>query len=178
MATFRNHSCALATFGILLAASYVAAACASAPRPREAQRCEIAEDHPALTNALTPVYRDCDVDVAASARETPLSYTPSAVPRTSTCLYAEALFIVNVDGRPEPGSIEIVRNNDPALGGQLASAVRGWRYTPAQKDGQPVRQLVRSMRAMAIAVTAVPAGVVPSASRTQSRSAARAACPS
>lgn len=163
----------------LLAASTLLVACSSAPREANASRkCSVAADDPVLAASPQPLFRDCDVDVRAVPQDTRVNSMASrAVPLQSGCIFAEVELVVDTEGRPEPASIRIVRTNDPALASDVQGAARSWRYSPAMKDGQPVRQLVRSMRAIAVSTTRVTAGTVPSSASMSNRTPARNACP-
>ncbi len=61
--------------------------------------------------------------------------------------------MVGTDGRPEPGTVRLLRSNDSALGLALLQSVPEWTYEPARREGAPVRQLVRERRSVALAVT-------------------------
>ncbi len=52
-------------------------------------------------------------------------------------------FVVNAEGRVEPGSIRVIRAEHPALGEQTRRAAADFRFRPAQKGNRNVRQLVQ-----------------------------------
>ncbi len=56
-----------------------------------------------------------------------------------------AQYVVGVDGRVEPGSIAILFASDSRLAEPAKVAARETTYHPAQRDGRPVRQVVRSI---------------------------------
>jgi TonB family protein len=49
----------------------------------------------------------------------------------------EMAVLVQVDGAPGP-DVRIIKSLDPDLDQQAIKAVRGWRFKPGTKDGQPV----------------------------------------
>ena len=52
-------------------------------------------------------------------------------------------FVVNAEGRVEPGSIRIIRAEHPDLGEQTRRAAAEFRFRPARKGNSNVRQLVQ-----------------------------------
>jgi TonB family protein len=53
-----------------------------------------------------------------------------------------AEFIVDVDGRVEPGTLGIVSSTHPLFADAVRRTVTGANFVPALRDGKPVRQLV------------------------------------
>jgi hypothetical protein len=114
-----------------------------------------------------PLFRECGVDTPARAVETPFDYRPSVrmEPRPQagvTCYEAEIRFVVGLDGRPEPETIQLIRANNPALGQSLVRSVATWRYSPARLQGMPVRQIVTERRGVGVRVTVSRDGTPPS----------------
>jgi TonB family protein len=52
-------------------------------------------------------------------------------------------FVVDQRGQPELGSFKILRSPDEAAAERARNAFPRWRFTPALRDGCPVRQLVQ-----------------------------------
>lgn len=52
-------------------------------------------------------------------------------------------FVVNTDGAVEVNTIKVLRSTQDAFTDAVRTALAGMRFTPATKDGQPVRQLVQ-----------------------------------
>jgi hypothetical protein len=127
------------------------AACASHPEGRTARDCLLAAADSAFLGTA-PLYRDCAVDRPAEAVRTPLSVTPNIRPAgAATCFRAEVMFVVGPDGRPEPGTIKLVRSSGgSSFTEAVLASVPGWTYSPAMLDGQAVRQLVTERRAAAV----------------------------
>jgi hypothetical protein len=148
-----------------LAAIPLAAACASAGGAAGARgECLLsAEDSVYLSGG--PVFRDCAVDQAArlTTPNAPIDYRPSASARSGNraCWLAELQFVVNAAGVPEKETAKIVRTTDPGFAEAVLSSLPSWRYRPAEKEGIPVRQIVRERRAIALAVVAVGSGQSP-----------------
>ena len=149
------------TFGywvVTTFASSVMLACAGNPGPSSGERCALAAADTVYL-AAGPVYRDCAVDVRAriiGQRASPTDYRPTATPsRGDRCIAAEVQFVVDPQGVPEAGTARVVRADDPALGEALLRVLPQWRYSPAQKDGTAVRQIVRERSAIAIGFTVV-----------------------
>lgn len=144
---------------ILLLATLGALACASAGGAA-AQRsaCGLRPSDSSFA-AAGHVYRDCGVDTKAQAvnPSARIDFQPSTRGVTN-CYSAEVEFVVNAAGFPEVSTARVVRANDPSFGEAVLAAVRTWRYQPAIKNGQPVRQIVDERRAAQTAVVVVPAG--------------------
>ena len=151
MKSFRY--CVATTF-----AAAVMIACAGNPGPSSGERCALAAADTVYL-ATGPVYRDCAVDVRAriiGQRAAPTDYRPTATPaRGDRCIVAEVQFVVDPQGVPEAGTARVVRADDPGLGEAVLRVLPQWRYSPAQKDGSAVRQIVRERSAIAIAFTVV-----------------------
>ena len=96
-----------------------------------------------------PVYLACAVDQAARVER---EYLPSVLqpPAGRTCLSAAFAFVVDEAGAPEGPTIRVERTNDPAFAQAIASVIPSCRYRAAQVSGQPVRQIVRVVKQVAI----------------------------
>jgi hypothetical protein len=140
--------------------AFTFAACASNPAQSAGGDCTLSAADSAHAS-VAPVYRDCAVDTPAKAIIAPLNFSPATGVRTApgvTCYRAEVRFVVGVDGRPEAGTVQLVRTNLSSLGHSLLQSVPGWQYAPAVRDGVPVRQIVQESRAVASVVTVTTSG--------------------
>ena len=110
-----------------------------------------------------PVYRQCDVDVAARAE--PVSVHPDYMPSPrERCVSAEFEFVVGTDGMPEVDAIRLVSSSNASFAESIRRVIPSLRYRPAQKGGVAVRQLTRfSMMARASVSGARSAPPPPSA---------------
>lgn len=135
--------------------------------PQGAQsRCRAADT---LQSVPTGVYRACEVDqeVRPRGRTNPTQWEPS-VPGIKDCYMAVVGFVVDEQGIPQPQTARIIRTNDPSFAGAILDALPSWRYSPAVKDGQPVRQWLEYRNSAAVIRVAA-------ASLSEARSKARAA---
>jgi hypothetical protein len=109
-----------------------------------------------------PVYRDCAVDRKARLLESSVhvNYQPTIrQPAGSVqCYYAEIHLVADASGRPELETARLGRTNEPNWGQAVLASVQNWRFEPALKNGEPVRQIVLERRVTALAVTVVRAG--------------------
>lgn len=111
--------------------------------------------------AAGPVFRDCAVDRRASllVANPRIDFQP---PRAVTnCYSAEVEFVVDTNGTPEMQTAHIVRATDQSFGQAVLTAVAGWRYHPAERDGHRVRQIVEDRRAAQSVVAVRPADSPP-----------------
>jgi hypothetical protein len=67
-------------------------------------------------------------------------------------------FVVDVRGIPELETARVVQSNEPSFGQAVLATLANWRYEPAQKQGEAVRQIVRERRAVGFAVTVAATG--------------------
>ena len=147
---------------ILTAGIVAVLGCASAGGGSGARRagCELGRSDSVFA-ATGPVFRDCAVDGKASllVANRRIDFQP---PRAVTnCYSAEVEFVVDTNGTPEMQAASIVRTTDQSFGQAVLTAVAGWRYKPAERDGHRVRQIVEDRR-MAQSVVAIrPAGSPP-----------------
>lgn len=136
----------------LIPAAALATACASSPaRTADAGACELTAADSAFL-AGGPLYRDCGVDRPAEMVRGSVDFSPPGNPRRDECFNAEVEFIVDRDGRPEHGTVRLVRTSHPPFADAVVSSVPGWSYTPAQRNGATVRQVVRERRVLAVRV--------------------------
>jgi hypothetical protein len=121
----------------------------------------------ALTNrdstylARGPVYRDCAVDDKAQliTNNTRFDFQPAA--SDNGCLAAEVEFVVDTLGKPEMGSVQVVRATTRAFGDAVAAAVPSFLYQPARVAGVRVRQIVSERRSVIVGRVVVPMGSAP-----------------
>lgn len=106
------------------------------------------------------VYRGCDVDNPAHAVQVAVRPDYQAA-RGESCLNAEFEFVVGRDGTPEVETARLVRTNNSRYAESLKRLLPTLRYTPAKKDGEPVRQVVRWSYAMVAVVTSSRSGGSP-----------------
>ncbi|MDF1501546.1 TonB family protein [Roseisolibacter sp. H3M3-2] len=114
------------------------------PRRKGPKKVYTAEDLAALVASAT-VFTADQVDQAAAADSTnPIApYYPDALRRARTAGDAVVEFVVDTAGVPELGTVGIVAASHPAFGVAARDAVSSARFSPAVKDGKPVRQLVQ-----------------------------------
>ncbi len=147
---------------ILTAGALAALACASAGGGPGAKRegCGLRASD-SVYAATGPVYRDCAVDSKASllVANQRIDFQP---PRAATACYsADVEFVVDANGSPEMQTARIVRSTDQSFGQAVLTAVAGWRYKPAEREGHRVRQIVEDRRMAQSVIVAVPAGSPP-----------------
>jgi hypothetical protein len=150
-----------------LLGAWVVAGCASGGAGTTAQSapCDL-RGRDSVFAAAGPVYRECAVDVAArfvAADQRP-EFEPKMPPR-SECLYVDLQFVVSPTGKAELSTARIERTNDDNYADGMKANLASWRYDPAMRGGQPVRQIVLEHRfvLLAVSVTRVPAGSTPPA---------------
>ena len=106
-----------------------------------------------------PVFQVCGVDKEAQ-RKGARPIVRYELPAGQHCVAAVVEFIVNADGNVSSGSVRVVRTSDETFARQVARRMERTRYSPAQKGGEPVRQVVRdtlSIREVAYIPGASPA---------------------
>jgi hypothetical protein len=144
---------------LFIRASLVAvSACAMLAARASAQDCgPIAVDSVLASDG--PVFQACGVDKAAQ-RKGARPIVRYELPSGQHCVAAVVEFIVNVDGNVSSGSVRVVRTSDETFARQVVRRIERARYSPAQKGGVPVRQVVRdtlSIREVAYVPGASPA---------------------
>ena len=92
--------------------------------------------------ALGQVYRDCDVDRMATRIATG-AHPDLAGVTARPCMSADVEFVVDENGRVISAPVVVVRATSTEFGDAIAATVGSWRYQPAEKDGHPVRQIVK-----------------------------------
>jgi len=102
--------------------------------------CEVAAADSDLLAAGT-VYPRCAVDVPARPLNTQVQRS-STHAAESSCLRLDYRLVVSPEGRPEPGSLKILRSGSAELESAVLRSVSAWTYTPALLNGEPVRQIV------------------------------------
>jgi hypothetical protein len=100
-----------------------------------------------------PIYLDCEVDRKVELRggEPRLDFAPSGTPRMG-CLKAEFEFVVDTLGIPEVMTLRTKNGNDRDLEEAVRNAIPLLRFTPAQLEGRPVRQLLVYKRVAVISI--------------------------
>ena len=133
--------------------------CGSAARPGTGQSCALRSRDSAYAVA-GPVYRDCAVDRPARQTNNDIrpDWRPSSPAPRNGCYFAELQFVVDAAGRPERGTVNIVRTNDQTFADAWLTTVPNWRFEPAVRGGVPVRQIVDSRKTVMTSVVVVPAG--------------------
>jgi hypothetical protein len=108
-----------------------------------------------------PVYRDCAVD--EKARIVMQGSRPDFRPAQArnACYKVELEYVVGLTGIPEVETARIVHATDQQFARAVLAVVGTQTYTPARRDGQPVRQIINYQQAMTTIVAVVPAGTTP-----------------
>lgn len=88
-----------------------------------------------------PVFAACEVDRAARLQRAARVSGPH-FPAGVRCLVAEFEFVVDTRGTPVLSTARLLSASTPEFGATVRNSLPRWRYAPAQRDGQPVRQLV------------------------------------
>jgi TonB family protein len=100
-------------------------------------------DTAVLEIAGRPAYRPCSVDRPVLLR--PDSPRPRLPPSASGSIQGArvlAEFVVDEQGRVEPGTAEILASPDSSLTQAVWAVLPELRFTPAERDGRRVRQQV------------------------------------
>jgi hypothetical protein len=149
------------TMGAIIISGAVLAACGSAPRAGGGADCLLADDDSTFL-AGGPVFRECAVDEPARERRRipPTGFRPQTPPAGGgmKCYLVELEFVVDTNGMPETKTARVRRSTDTNYTDAVLTTLAQWRYSPAKKDGMPVRQIVRETSAAAVGVTVVRAG--------------------
>jgi hypothetical protein len=104
-------------------------------------------------------YPACAVDRPAKKRnDLRPFFRPDDTAVGTKCYRTELEFVVDTAGRPEPGDVRVVGGDSPELADAVRQALPGLRYSPAMRDGQPVRQWVRFKWVMATRVVVTRGG--------------------
>ncbi|MDP1858904.1 MAG: hypothetical protein Q8K82_09545 [Gemmatimonadaceae bacterium] len=114
-----------------------------------------------------PVYLACQVDREAKPRgiapRIDWSPSPSEL-RDGSCFRAEYQFVVDTLGIPDVRTVRDVGSTTSSFQQAARDAIPRLRYSPALRNGTPVRQLVSHTQSAAIrrVITSSPAGSPPS----------------
>ena len=90
----------------------------------------------------TPVFTECGVERQATVqgRQPTMDFTPR--PPVRDCYTVAVAVVVDERGVPVPTTVRVVRSNDSQFAQAFVNTLPSWRFTPAVKDGLPVKQLV------------------------------------
>jgi hypothetical protein len=118
------------------------------------------------TTPSSPVYRDCHTDHAAKVRGTParIDWQPDrSETRDGACFVAEFEYVVDTTGVPDLSTLHMRRSTNPGFSDAVRTRIATLRFTPAERDGRPVRQLVewREKAGMRVVVSSFPGGGAP-----------------
>jgi hypothetical protein len=99
------------------------------------------------------VYTECGVDRPARelGRQPRMDFGPR--PPFKECYNAVVAVVIDERGSTVPASARIVRTNDTEFAQAFLNTIPGWRFTPAQKDGLPVKQVVQIGQGLMVRVT-------------------------
>lgn len=89
-----------------------------------------------------PVFRECGVDRQAKprGRQPRMDFNPR--PPIKECYSAVVAVVIDERGSPVPATAKVIRTNDADFAQAFLNAIPAWRFTSAQKDGMPVKQVV------------------------------------
>ncbi|HYD53152.1 MAG TPA: hypothetical protein VEA99_11010 [Gemmatimonadaceae bacterium] len=130
------------------------------------RRARCAPVHESLL-ALGPVHAECDVDARARLRGQParVNFSPGrAAAMRGSCYEARFELVVDERGMPDSRLVRVVRGNNTEFTEAARASVLADRYTPALKDGAPVRSVVKAER-MIMTVVVRSNGPPPMATR-------------
>lgn len=100
-------------------------------------------DTAVLEIAGRPAYRACSVDSPVYLRpDSPRAGVSPALRSGFRGGRVLARFVVDETGRVEPGTAEILASSDTSLTRAVWTVLPALRFTPAERDGRPVRQQV------------------------------------
>jgi|SRR5690349_20754225 len=90
-----------------------------------------------------PAYRPCSVDRPVYLRQdSPRPQVPASAPRGLKNARVMVEFVVDESGKVELQTARIVVSADPSLSDAVRAVLPDLRFTPAERDGQHVRQQV------------------------------------
>lgn len=137
---------------VLIAVLVLASLAGSAAAQRRGGRC-IGAPPDTTTTGPNTIYRSCDVDRAAKlTKSVRPAFDPDTEHPVPQCVRAEVEFVVGVDGIPETSGAHVVSGNSTVLADAVIAALPGFRYTPAVRDGLPVRQWARFKWSISVSV--------------------------
>jgi hypothetical protein len=130
-------TCLALAFGCAGRASNATTGVAQAASARRAS-CQAVDSSFALGG---PVFRDCGVDreAAVRGRQPPMDFNPRAIRDCNSVVVA---VVVDERGAPVPATAKVIRTNDSEFAQAFLNTIPAWQFTPAQKDGMPVKQVV------------------------------------
>jgi hypothetical protein len=88
-----------------------------------------------------PVFRECGVDREARVRgrQPRMDFNPRSI---KACYNVVVVVVIDERGAPVPATAKVVRTNDSEFAQAFLSTLPAWDFTPAEKDGMPVMQVV------------------------------------
>ena len=90
------------------------------------------------------VYDRCEVDRSARRLSAFFRRTPQVTPTASQpCLEVALEFVVGPDGRVLPAPLVATATNSPRFAKEILGRYGEWRFSPAVRKGEKVRQLVQ-----------------------------------
>jgi len=144
--------------GVLAFAGIITSACATAGHGSEP--CALrTQDSTYLKGG--PVFRDCAVQKKAVLITKDLHPVFQPAQGRSSCVAAEAEFVVSPTGTPEMETAHLTRSTDQEFGMALMALLPQLRFNPAEVNGTPVRQIYSHKEQIQIVRVAVPAGSPP-----------------
>ena len=90
----------------------------------------------------TPVFTECGVDRKALERGRRPTPEFSPRPPVRECYNVVVAVVIDERGMPVPATARVVRSNDSHFTQAVLNTIPAWRFTPAEKDGLPVKQVV------------------------------------
>ncbi len=108
------------------------------PAPLESDMSDASSPPPPALDA-----RAADLDQPPSRLSGPPPIYPELMKKAGIGARIVATLIVGIDGKVEPGSVEIVESSNEAFNGPAISMMSGTRWQPALVDGEPVRTVVQ-----------------------------------
>lgn len=100
----------------------------------------------------TPVYTECGVERPARVRGRQPTPDFSPRPPVRDCFMAVVEVVVDERGSAVPATARVVRSNDAQFAQAFLNTIPAYRFTPAQKDGLPVKQVIQIGRSAAVRV--------------------------
>jgi len=88
------------------------------------------------------VYREDEVETPAAKIGGDSPQYPDALRSSGIEGNVVVQFIVNEDGRYDPGSMKVISSSNPAFTAAVKDALPGMRFSAARVGGKKVRQLV------------------------------------
>lgn len=120
------------------------AALVAAPEPVAAQSKKSCAPADSTFGEFGTVYSACEVDKQARLRgQLRPAYNPSNPASIPSCLKTVVDVVVDENGLPIVPSVRLVSTTDRAHGEAVMEAVRTAKFQAAQKEGNPVRQVIR-----------------------------------